>query len=58
MSNYKNVHEQFKLNGFHYSNEDLLLVAYDLVKEGEIYQQVIGNFLYEWFNVKSQRTVA
>ena len=45
-----NIHEQFKFNGVHYSNDSLLQLAYNLVKEGESYQQHIGNFFIQWLN--------
>lgn len=48
--NYKNVHLRFKLNGHHYSFEDLMEVAYSFVKEGEPYQQELGNFLLDWLD--------
>ncbi|CAH8282129.1 O-succinylbenzoic acid--CoA ligase [Mariniflexile fucanivorans] len=48
--NFKYINEEFKFNGFHYSNEDLLELAYSYVKEGELYQKEIGNFLFSWLN--------
>lgn len=49
-TNYKIIQEKFKLNGFHYSNEDLLLLAYNFVKEGVAFEQEIGKFLHQWLN--------
>lgn len=48
--NYSNVHLRFKLNGHHYSFEDLMEVAYSFVKEGEPYQQELGIFLLDWLD--------
>ena len=48
--NYNNVHNAFKLNGYHYNFFELKEVAYDLVKEGEPYEQIIGEFLFDWLD--------
>ncbi|MGS2761514.1 AMP-binding protein [Sinomicrobium sp. M5D2P9] len=53
---YKNIHNRFKLNGTYFSREDLSLVAYDFIKEGEPYQKVIGNFLLDWLD--NRETIA
>lgn len=42
------THPDFKLNKNYYSNSDLSLVAYNLIKEGEPYEGAIGNFLLDW----------
>lgn len=48
--NYKNVHNRFKLNNYHYSYEDLMEVAYSFTKEGEPYQRELGVFLLDWLD--------
>ncbi|HNP33899.1 MAG TPA: AMP-binding protein [Flavobacterium sp.] len=55
MSNptYENVHNQFKLNGFHLDREDLCRVAYSFIKEGEDFEKPVGDFLLDWFDGKS-----
>ena len=55
MSNptYENVHNQFKLNGFHLDREDLCRVAYSFIKEGEDFEKPVGDFLLDWFDSKS-----
>lgn len=50
--NYKKVHRRFKLNNYHYTFEDLMEVAYSFVKEGEPYQQRLGEFLLDWLDNK------
>ena len=50
---YKNVHNHFKLNGFHLTKEDLCRVAYSFIKEGEDFEQAVGDFLLDWFDDKS-----
>ena len=49
---YENVHNQFKLNGFHLNREDLCRVAYSFIKEGEEFEKPVGNFLLDWFDSK------
>ncbi|MDO6807744.1 AMP-binding protein [Zobellia galactanivorans] len=57
MQTYKTLHHQFKLNGCSYSKEELKEVAYSLVKEGEAYEQAIGDFLIDWLNDAPSLTV-
>lgn len=49
---YKNVHNRFKLNKYHYSYDDLMEVAYSFTKEGEPYQRELGVFLLDWLDQK------
>lgn len=50
---YKNIHNRFKLNGYHITLDEMFYVAYCYVKEGEPYEQHVGNFLLDWFDDKS-----
>lgn len=50
---YKNVHNHFKLNGFHLDRKDLCRVAYSFIKEGEDYEKSVGDFILDWFDKKS-----
>lgn len=47
---YDKVHNRFKFNGLHFNHEDLKEVAYSLIKEGESFEKVTGNFLIDWLN--------
>ncbi len=47
---YNKVHNRFKLNGVSYTYEDLMEVAYSFVKEGELYESNIGEFLLDWLD--------
>ncbi|WP_394748627.1 AMP-binding protein [Spongiimicrobium salis] len=47
---YKEIHPKFKCNGTSYNREELKEVAYSLVKEGEAYEQEIGDFLLDWLD--------
>jgi O-succinylbenzoic acid--CoA ligase len=49
---YENVHNHFKLNGFHLDREDLCRVAYSFIKEGEDFEKPVGDFLLDWFDGK------
>lgn len=49
---YKNIHLKFKWNGFYFDRDELNEVAYSLVKEGEPYEQSVGDFLMDWLNEK------
>lgn len=50
---YENVHNLFKLNGFHLDREDLCRVAYSFIKEGENFEKPVGDFLLDWFDNKN-----
>ncbi|MGV3696258.1 AMP-binding protein [Flavobacterium sp.] len=50
---YENVHNQFKLNGFHLDREDLCRVAYSFIKEGEDFEKPVGDFLLDWFDSRN-----
>jgi O-succinylbenzoic acid--CoA ligase len=50
---FQNVHNQFKLNGFHFNKEDLIRVAYSFIKEGDAFEKPVGNFIYDWFDNNS-----
>ena len=49
---YDKVHHRFKLNGHHYAQEEIIDAAYNLIKEGEFYDQVLGEFLLSWMDSK------
>ena len=51
--NFNTVHPNFKWNGISLDREKLLLAAHDLIKEGNDFERITGEFLLEWFNNKS-----
>ncbi len=57
MASYKNIHPQFRLNGFHLTKDDLLKVTYDLIKEGNPYDKTVGLFIAEWLDNNSEITL-
>lgn len=50
---YHNVHNSFKLDGFHLNREDLCRVAYSFIKEGEDFEKPVGSFILDWFDDKT-----
>ncbi len=50
---YKQVHNLFKLNGFHFDRDDMLRIAYSYIKEGDEYEQPVGKFFLDWFDDNS-----
>lgn len=49
---HKKVHNYFKLNGYHLNGKDLSRIGYSYIKEGDPYEQAIGEFLLDWFDNK------
>ena len=50
---YTKIHNRFQLNGFHYTRDDLKMVALSFIKEGDQYEQFMGDFLMDWLNPSS-----
>lgn len=55
---YENVHQQFKLNGFHLDREDLRRVAFSFIKEGEDFEKPVGDFILDWFDARTYLEVS
>ena len=47
---YTKIHNRFKLNGFHFSAEELKEIGYDFIKEGIPYEMAIGDFIMDWMD--------
>ena len=47
---YTKIHNRFKLNGYHFSAEELKEIGYDFIKEGIPYEIAIGNFIMDWMD--------
>ena len=50
---YQNIHNRFKINGFHLNRNDLYEVAYSFIKEGEEFEKIVGDFILDWFDNRS-----
>jgi O-succinylbenzoic acid--CoA ligase len=54
---YKNIHNRFKINGFHFDKESLFQMAYTLIKEGKEHEKDLGVFLLDWLDDKETLTL-
>ncbi|AXT49595.1 O-succinylbenzoic acid--CoA ligase [Aquimarina sp. BL5] len=52
------VHQDFSINRQSLDNEELQRIAYNFIKEGEFYEQEVGNFLLDWLNDKDHIVVS
>lgn len=50
MPTYKNIHNHFRLNGCHFTKDDLCTLAYEFVKEGNESEKYLGLFILDWFD--------
>lgn len=48
--NFDKIHNRFRLNGKHYTFDDLKEVAYSFIKEGLPFEKEIGDFLSHWLD--------
>ncbi|MGY3794732.1 AMP-binding protein [uncultured Aquimarina sp.] len=51
------IHENFSINKQYLDNSGLQRIAYNFIKEGEFYEQEVGNFLLDWLNEKDHIVV-
>ena len=51
------VHPEFQLNGVSLDHKVLMTVAYSYVKEGELWERQVGEFLLNWMDDFSYHTV-
>ncbi len=51
------LHPEFTLNGFGHTASTLMDAAYSLIKEGDPYEQVIGDFIMDWLSDSDTITV-
>lgn len=49
---YRDIHPKFKLNGCTLTKDDLYIVAYSYIKEGDESEKPVGQFLLDWFDEK------
>ncbi|WP_299114201.1 AMP-binding protein [uncultured Winogradskyella sp.] len=47
---FNKIHNRFKFNGHHFCHEEFKEVAYSLIKEGDYYERITGDFLTDWLN--------
>jgi O-succinylbenzoic acid--CoA ligase len=51
------LHPKFKFNGLNLSESDLIEIAYSFIKEGQEFEQEIGEFLLNWLDATAEITV-
>lgn len=49
---WNNIHPDFRFNGIAITKEDIAELSYSLIKEGEVFEKEIGNFLQQWIDDK------
>ena len=49
---YLDIHPKFKLNGCSLTKDDIYIVAYSYIKEGDQSEKPVGEFLLDWFDEK------
>lgn len=47
---YLDIHPKFKLNGHNLSKDDLYVVAYSYIKEGDDSEKHVGEFILDWLD--------
>ena len=50
---YLDIHPKFKLNGLSLTKDDLYMIAYSYIKEGDPAEKPVGKFLLDWLDNKS-----
>lgn len=57
MLTYKNIHNHFRLNGHHLTKEDISILAYEFIKEGNESEKYLGLFILDWFDESPEITL-
>ena len=50
---YLDIHPKFKLNGLSLTKDDLYIIAYSYIKEGDESEKPVGKFLLDWLDDKT-----
>lgn len=57
MLTYKNIHNHFRLNGHHFTKDDISVLAYEFIKEGNESEKYLGLFILDWFDENPEITL-
>lgn len=57
MLTYKNIHNHFRLNGHHLTKDDISILAYEFIKEGNESEKYLGLFILDWFDESPEITL-
>ena len=47
---FSKIHNRFRLNGYYYDRNTLKEVAYNFIKEGDLYEIFMGDFILDWLD--------
>tara|TARA_B100000575_G_scaffold90712_1_gene72084 strand:+ start:36051 stop:37136 length:1086 start_codon:yes stop_codon:yes gene_type:complete len=47
---FSKIHNRFRLNGYYYDRNNLKEVAYNFIKEGDLYETFMGDFILDWLD--------
>ena len=47
---FSKIHNRFRLNGYFYDRNTLKEVAYNFIKEGDLYETFMGDFILDWLD--------
>ena len=47
---FSKIHNRFRLNGYFYDRDTLKEVAYNFIKEGDLYETFMGDFILDWLD--------
>ena len=47
---FSKIHNRFRLNGYYYDRNTLKEVAYNFIKEGDLYETFMGDFILDWLD--------
>jgi len=57
MYTYKQIHKDFRLNGTFFTQEDLLQIGCNYIKDGKDFQKALGKFILDWFDNNPEITL-
>ncbi len=57
MLTYKNIHNHFRLNERHFTKDDLSILGYEFIKEGNESEKSLGLFILDWLDENSEITL-
>ena len=47
---YTKIHNRFQLNGFSFTPDELKMIGYDFIKEGDYHERALGEFIMDWMD--------
>jgi len=56
MPSFQNIHDDFRLNGKHFTKNDICKIAGEFIKNGNSHEELLGFFLLDWFSQNTEIT--